>query len=110
MPLIRVQPVAASADGISTAQNNVIPEGGAILNMWASGVTVGDSLGLLVGSRSIIPNGTNVNIEISADVIDTDRDQLLKDEVVEAGKLSLPIAAITTQMQVQIQWRPLGAR
>ncbi len=107
MPLIRAIIAATSDDALNAFQNNVIPQGGAILNMWGSAVTKTDAIGLLIGTRQLIPTGTNMNIESSADVIDTDRDQLLFNEIVEAGKLFLPVTAITTELQILIHWRAL---
>lgn len=75
--------------------------------MWASCATAGDTLGLSIGNQDIVVQNTEVNIESSADIIDTDRDQLVFNEVVPAGQLFLPIGALTTELQVLITLRYL---
>lgn len=98
MPTIRKIVSATTSDALAQAQFNVIPPRGARLNLWIAGVTKTDSYGLSVGSQVIIVNGTNVNIEASADVIDNDRDQVLFDELVPGGQLFMPVT-VTTEAQ-----------
>ena len=108
MPMIRPAGLgAASADAVSDEQHNIIPPGGALLSMWASCAANGGALGLLIGSKSIISEGTEVNVEASADVIDTDRDQLLFNEFVPSGRIRVPVAAAGTELQFMIYWRPV---
>lgn len=108
MPLIKPSGLAAAtADAVSDELHNTIPPGGALLSMWASCAAAGGALGLLIGSKNIIPEGSEVNVEIAADVIDVQRDQLLSNEFVPAGKLHVPIAAAGTEIQFMIYWRPV---
>lgn len=108
MPMIRPAGVtAATADALTDEQHNVIPSGGAFLSMWASCAANGGTYGLLVGSKSIISEGTEANVEVAADVIDTDRDQVLFNEVVPPGRLRVPIGAAGTELQLMIVWRPI---
>lgn len=98
MPTIRQRVSATTTNALANSQFNVIPAPGAVLNLWAAGVTATDDIGLLVGDKEIIPRGTDINIEASADVIDNDRDQVLFNEVVGPGQLFLPVT-VTTEMQ-----------
>lgn len=86
---------------------NVIPEPGAILNLWGAGVTGTDSFGISVGDKDIMVDGSLLSIEISADVIDNDRDQLLFNEVVGPGQIFLPVT-VTTEAQFLLNIRYLG--
>lgn len=98
MPTIRQRVTATTSNALSNSQFNVIPAPGAILNLWAAGVSATDDVGLLVGDKEIIARGTDINIEAGADVVDNDRDQILFNEVVGPGQLFLPVT-VTTEMQ-----------
>lgn len=106
MPTIRTAPTATNADVLSNLKFSVIPARGAILNLWASSATNGDTFGLSIGDRDIIVNGTELNVEASADVIDTDRDQMVFNEIIGGGQLFLPVT-LTTEAQFLIHLRYL---
>jgi len=80
-------------------------EGPSIVNLWAAGVTNGDEIGLALDKTEIMANG-ECNIEISADVIDTGRDQLVFNTLVGAGELRVPIPTVTTEIQFLISVEP----
>ena len=106
MPSIR-QPVnATTTNALQGVKFAVIPPGGAVLNMWAASATNGDSFGLSIGNQDIVVQGTEMNVEASADVIDTDRDQVVFNEVVPGGELFLPVT-LTTEAQFLIHIRYL---
>ena len=77
-----------------------------VVNLWASCVTNGDSIGLTLGKTTIMETD-ECNIEASADVIDTSRDQLVFNTVVGPGELRVPIGAVTTEMQFLISVEPI---
>lgn len=106
MPTIRQAATATSSDILSNVKFSVVPARGAILNLWGSSATNGDTFGLSIGDRDLIVNGTELNVEASADVIDTDRDQLLFNELVGTGQLFLPVT-ITTEIQFMLHLRYL---
>lgn len=106
MPSIRKRITATTANCLSTEKFRYIGGNGAIVNMWAAGVTNSDDVGLAINARDIIPAGTDINIEASADVIDTDRDQILYNEIVEPGELYCPIT-VTTECQILISIKQL---
>lgn len=105
MPTLRFG-TATATDALANRKFNVIPPQGAIVNMWASSVTNGDTLGLSIGDRDIVVNGAEMNIEISADVVDVSRDQLVFNEVIGPGQLYLP-ATCTTEINILLHVRYL---
>lgn len=107
MPSLRFNVSATSDDVLANRKFSTVPAGGAILNLWASCVTVTDAFGLSIGDRDIMVTGSLMNIEASADVIDTDRDQLVFNELVGGGQLFLPVSALTTQCQFLMHLRYL---
>jgi len=107
-PTIRPAGVTATTpDDLANRQFNVVPPGGAIANLWIAGVTTGDTFGFLSGDRVLIVNGSEMNVEISADVIDVSRDQVIFDELVLPGQLFLPLT-LTTEVQYLLHLAYLG--
>jgi len=93
---------ASSGDIFATdILSNIPGQRGALVSLWAVGVTEGDSLGVQVGSQIIAVQGTRVNVEAASGVITTNRDQLLFREAVPGGKIVVPVA-LTTNMDVQL--------
>ena len=95
MPSLRFRVAATTTDALSNRKFAVIPLRGAILNMWASVTTTTDSYGLSIGDRDIMVNGSLANVEAAADVVDTDRDQVVFNERVSGGQLFLPVTVTT---------------
>jgi len=105
MPSIRRRIAATTTDALANVLFNVVPTIGCLLSLWAAGVTATDDIGLLIGNQAILAQGTDVNIEISADVLDNDRDQLVFQERINgAGQLTAPVT-VTTEMQFLIALR-----
>lgn len=109
MPTVKLVVNATTTDALANNTFNVIPPGGAIINGWFSGATVDDAVGLKIGDRDIMVQGTTVNIEGSADVCDTSRDQLVFSEVVGPGQLYMPVT-VTTELQALLHIRYLQPR
>ncbi len=101
----RIDVGAVTADAISTEEIRRV-ERPSIVNLWAACVTNGDTIGLLLNSTEIMPTD-EMNIEISADVIDTNRDQLVFGTVVGRGQLRVPIGAVTTELQFLLSVEPI---
>lgn len=76
------------------------------VSFWASSVTNGDQVGLRLGTTVIMDDG-ECNIEDSADVIDTDRDQLVFRTVVGPGRLRVPVPTLTTELQFLMSVEPV---
>lgn len=105
MPAFRVIVGATTSDALANNQFNIIPSGsgGAYITLFASAVTKADSFGLSIGSKIVIPNGNQMNIESSADVVDNDRDMVISREWVPEGQLKLPVT-VTTEAQF-VMWQ-----
>lgn len=100
----RIDVGAVTADAISTEEIRRV-ERPSFVNMWASCVTNGDTIGLLLNSTEIMPTD-ECNIEASADVIDTNRDQLIFGTFVGRGQLRVPVGAVTTELQFLLSVEP----
>lgn len=96
---------AVTGDAIATEEIRRVDRLSTV-NMWASCVTNGDQIGLLLNRTEIMPSG-EANIEASADVIDTDRDQLVFNSIVGAGQLRVPVPAVTTEIQFLLSVEPI---
>lgn len=103
MPSLRFRTAATTTDALANRRYNVIPPGGAIINMFATCVTATDTMSFSIGDRVVIDTSV-VNIESSTTVVDTDRDQLLFNEVSGPGQMFLPIT-VTTAMNILILLR-----
>ena len=101
----RIDVAAATADAIANEEIRRV-EVPSVVNMWASCVTNGDTIGLLLNRTEIMPTD-ECNIEVSADVIDTSRDQLVFGTVVGRGQLRVPIGAVTTELQFLLSVEPI---
>ena len=106
MPSLRFRVSATTSDALANRKFAVVPAGGAIINMWVSGVTGTDSFGISIGDRDIMVDGSLISIEVSADVIDVGRDQVVFNEVIGGGQLFLPVT-VTTESQFLIHLRYL---
>lgn len=106
MPSQRFRVAATTADAEATRKFAVIPQPGAVLNVWASCVTATDTFGLSVGDKEIMVNGSVCNIEAATTVVDIDRDQVVINEVIPGGQLFLPVT-VTTAMNFLIHLRYL---
>jgi len=106
MPSLRFIVPATTTDAMANRKFNVIPAGGAVLNVWATSVTVTDTWGISVGDRDIVVGGSVANVTSAAGVVDVDRDGVVFNEVVEGGQIFLP-ATLTTDMNFLITLRYL---
>lgn len=106
MPRTRVTVPATTGDALANNKFRLIPENGALITLYGSCVTNGDTFGLAVNDRDIVQNGEELNIEIAADVVDTDRDLILLNEPVEGGQLYMPVT-VTTEAQFELHIRYL---
>jgi len=93
-PSIKVTNQATAANALTGLKFSKLAAA-ALISLWLSGVTNTDTVSLSVGDREVL-FGANPNIEISADVVDTSRDQVLFAEPAEAGEdLFMPVVAGT---------------
>lgn len=96
MPALRFQITATTDDAMAARKFNVIGGKGAILNLWASCANEGDTLGLSIGSKEILPQNSLVNVEAASGVVDIDRDHLIVDEIVPPGQIFMPSTLTAT--------------
>lgn len=96
---------ATTADALADAEIRKVTAP-SVVNLWASGTTKGNTVGLRLGN-TVIREASNINVELSADVIDIARDQILFNHVVGRGTLRMPVPALTTETQVEISVEPI---
>ena len=78
-----------------------------LVNLFATSVTVTDTIGLRVDKTIIMDDGT-CNISAAAlGMVDTDRDQLVMNAIVGQGRLRLPVATLTTSLIFLLTVEPL---
>jgi len=105
MPSIMLKNVAAgTADALTGLQFKVqnLP---ALVSLFATTPTAGALVSLTIGNLQVLVDAA-INIEIAADVIDTDRDQVLFQERVPPGEYFLPVAAQIANLLLVID--PIG--
>jgi len=106
MPAIALKNVAAgTANALDGLQFQDIPEPGALVSIFATTPTAGGNIDYRIGTESFL-QGAEVNIEIAADVVDTDRDQILMREPVASGKQFLAVNAQIGNLLVLIEQLP----
>lgn len=106
MPAIMLKNVAAgTANALDGLQFQDIPEPGALVTIFGSTAAAGGNLDYRVGTESFL-QAAQVNIESAADVVDTDRDQVLVREPVPAGKQFLSVNAQVCNVLVMIEELP----
>lgn len=99
MPGLSYRAAATTPDSMSNRKFNIIGGLGAVVSLWLSCVTITDVFGFSVGDKDVMINGSLCNIEASTGVVDSNRDQVLFNEVVPPGQIFLPIT-VTTAMNV----------
>lgn len=106
MPAISLKNVAAgTANALDGLEFQDIPEPGALVSIFGSTAVAGGNVNYKVGTESFLA-AAELNIESSADVVDTDRDQILMREPVPAGKQFLAVNAQVCNVLVIIEELP----
>lgn len=78
-----------------------------VVNMWATGVTVTDLIGLRLDKTIIMDDGL-MNVSAAAlGMVDVQRDQLVFDAVVAPGTLRVPVPTVTTSVILLISVEPV---
>jgi len=96
--------VAVSADVLSDEDIRTI-DGPSIVNLSASSVTNGDTIGLRLNKTVILDEG-ELNT-IAGDIIDIQMDGLVRNTLVGAGELRIPVTTLTTELQLWLQVDPI---
>lgn len=106
MPSISRKSVAAgTANAVDGLQFQDVPEPGALVSIYASTAAAGGTIGYSVGTERFLVDA-EVNIETSADRVDTSVDMILDREPVPAGKQFLSVGAQIGNFLVVIEDLP----
>ena len=90
---------ATTPDSISTAQIRVVNFLSRV-NLWASTVTVTDTIALFLNNTEIMAPGT-ANVRAAAlGLVNTSDDQLVFNSLVGKGTLRIPTVVTTSQIQL----------
>ena len=87
-----------SATTVDALQNELIKDVDqpSVLNLWATSVTVTDTIGLQLDKTTIMAPGT-CNVSAAAlGMVDVNRDQLIFNSVVGVGRLRMAITVTTS--------------
>ena len=108
MPSIRLSNVAAgTANALDGLQFQDIPEPGALVTIYASTAVALGLISYSVGTERFLVDAS-INIEQSADEVDTNLDMILDREPVPAGKQFLAVDAQVGNVLVVIEALPSG--
>lgn len=99
-----VSAVTADALADEDIRNVEVPS---IVNLFASAVTVTDEIGLRLDKTVIMDAGTANVAAAAVGMVDTDRDQLVFNTVVGAGRLRINIPVLTTSLIFLISVEPI---
>lgn len=98
--------VSATTNDALADQDIRTVEAPSVVNMWATSVTVTDTVGLRLDKTIIMDDGT-VNVSAAAlGMVDSNRDQLVFNSVVGAGTLRIPVT-VTTSAIIMISVEPV---
>jgi len=82
-------------------------EDASVVNLWASSVTVSDTIGLRLDKTIIMDDGT-ANVSAAAlGQVSTNEDQLVFNSVVGPGTLRVPVATLTTSLIFILSVEPI---
>jgi hypothetical protein len=109
VPSIRLSNVAAGvANALDGLQFQDIPEGGALVSIYATTAVAGGTIDYSVGTERFLV-GASINIESGADLVEIDRDAVLDREPVPAGKQFLAVIGQIANLLVVIEDLPPSA-
>lgn len=97
---------AVTADALSDEEIRDI-EVPSIVSLWATSVTVTDTIGLKLGKTDIMPEGTANVSAAAAGMVDVGRDQLVFGTIVGAGRLRIPVSTLTTSLIYLLSVEPI---
>ncbi len=109
MPSIRLSNAAISANILDGLQFQDIPGDGALVTIYASTAVALGLISYSVGTERFLVDAS-INIESSADVVNTQVDMVLDREPVPAGKQFLAVIAQVCNVLVVIEDLPATAQ
>lgn len=107
MPSIRLSNLGIQANALDGLQFQDIPEPGALVTIYASAAVALGEISYSVGTERFLVDAS-VNIEKSADEVNTNADMVLDREPVPAGKQFLAVALQVCNVLVVIEDLPSG--
>ena len=108
VPSIRLSNVAAgTANALDGLQFQDIPEPGALVTIYGSTAVATGTISYSVGTERFLVTA-ELNVEIVADAVDTNRDMVLDREPVPAGKQFLAVDTQVGNVLVVIEDLPSG--
>jgi len=108
MASLRLLVAAVTPDAISTRNIRLVTQE-SVVNLWASCVTVTDTIGLNLGLISLMDQGT-MNIHAAAlGLVNTDNEQLIFNMVVGpgVGDLQIPVDTLNTSLIFILSVEPI---
>ena len=102
MPSIRLSNLGIQANALDGLQFQDIPEPGALVTIYASAAVALGEISYSVGTERFLVDAS-VNIEKSADEVNTNADMVLDREPVPAGKQFLAVALQVCNVLVVIE-------
>lgn len=106
MPTIKRKITAAADDALANLK--FATQGApALVSLYCSTATEGETCNFSVGSREYLNQG-EANLESASGVVDTDRDQILFQEAVPPGQYHLEVPAVTATFQYILVIEPVS--
>jgi len=109
MATLRILVSAVTPDAIATRNIRLIEEV-SVVNLWASCVTVTDTIGMNLGKISMMDQST-MNIRAAAiGIVGSDSEQLVFNALVGpgAGDLQIPVDTLTTSLIFLLSVEPVA--
>lgn len=104
MPAIRRNVTADTENALEGLKFSVL-NSPALVSLYGAGATQGDNITFSIGDMEVVVNAP-LNVQAAAGVIDTDRDAILIQERVPAGKMFLSID-LTTEVDYLLIIEPV---
>jgi len=107
MPSIRISNAGVQPNAVDGLQFQDIPEPGALVTIYASCAVALGTISYSVGTERFLVLAS-INIEQSADEVDTNLDMILDREPVPAGKQFLSVEGQVANFLIVIEDLPTG--
>lgn len=108
MPSIRISNAGVQANAVDGLKFQDIPDGGALVTIYASTAVALGTISYSVGTETFL-DLASINIEGSADVVNTQVDMVLDREPVPAGKQFLSVEGQVANFLIVIEDIPVAA-
>lgn len=106
MPIIK-RTISTAADDVLSGLKFKTQGQPALVSLYASSATAGESLSFSVGSRQFCADAA-INLEAADRVVDTDRDMIMDQEAVPPGEYFLSVPTIAGDMTFLLVIEPVS--